>query len=289
MTKKFKLKSSIQNLENQIYNEDCLVTMNKMEDQVIDLVLTSPPYDAMRQYGGNKTYHQRLNEKGFSFPFEEIATELVRVLKPGGVIMWNVADQTIKGSRTGNSMRQALYFMDLGLNLWDHLIWYKTGTPFPSPYRYRNVWENMFIFSKGKPNTFTPILKKNKTGGDTRTSRRYRDHQGILVEKIKTVQTKEYGIDDNVWHITNAYFNSKEWKAAESHPAIMPDELVRRHIITWTKEDDLVYDPFLGSATTTRIAQEMNRKFIGSEIHKPYFDIAEKLMTRPIQTKLING
>jgi site-specific DNA-methyltransferase (adenine-specific) len=263
---------------NQIYNEDCLITMGRLPNDFIDLVLTSPPYDAMRKYGGNKTYHQRLNETGYSFPFEEIAQELVRTLKPGGVIMWNVADQTIKGSRTGNSMRQALYFMDLGLNLWDHLIWYKTGTPFPSPYRYRNVWENMFIFSKGKPNTFNPILKKNKTGGRIWDDRRQRNHEGLLEETKGRVVVKEYGIDDNVWHITNGYANSKMFKGAESHPAIMPDEIVRRHISSWTNEGNLVYDPFLGSATTTRIAREMNRNYLGSELYTPYYEVAEKIM-----------
>ena len=265
-------------MENIIFNENCLDTMGRMQNNYIDLVLTSPPYDAMRKYGGGKNYHQRLNETGYSFPFEEIALELIRTLKPGGVIMWNVADQTLKGSRTGNSMKQALFFMDNGLFLHDHLIWYKTGTPFPSPYRYRNVWENMFIFSKGKPTTFNPILKKNKTGGDTRTSRRYRNHNGELVEKVKVVSTKEFGIDDNVWKVTNAYFNSSQWKEADSHPAIMPDELVRRHIQSWTNEGDIVYDPFLGSATTTRIAKDMNRRWIGSELHTPYFEVANKIM-----------
>jgi len=261
-----------------IYNEDCLITMNRLPNDYIDLVLTSPPYDALRKYGGDKTYHQRLKDKGYSFPFEQIAQELYRTLKPGGVIMWNVADQTIKGSRTGNSMRQALYFMDLGLNLWDHLIWYKTGTPFPSPYRYRNVWENMFIFSKGKPNTFNPILKKNKTGGDSRKARRYRDHNGILVKKEKIVTTKEYGIDDNVWHISNGYADVKAFKDADSHPAIMPQDICRRHIQSWTNEGDLVYDPFLGSATTTRIAREMYRRWLGSELHTPYYEVAQKIM-----------
>jgi site-specific DNA-methyltransferase (adenine-specific) len=263
---------------NQIFNEDCLETMARMESDYLDLILTSPPYDAMRKYGGEKTYHQRLNDTGYSFPFEDIALEMIRVLKPGGVIMWNVADQTIKGSRTGNSMRQALFFMENGLLLHDHLIWYKTGTPFPSPYRYRNVWENMFVFSKGKPTTFNPILKKNKSGGDTRLSRRYRNHQGELVEKQKVVTTKEYGIDDNVWKLTNAYFNSKEWKDANSHPAIMPDELAKRHITSWTNEGGIVYDPFLGSGTTTRIAKQLNRLWIGSELHTPYYETANKIM-----------
>ena len=249
-----------------------------MPDNFIDLVVTSPPYDNMRQYGGNKTYHQRLNDTGFSFEFEEIASELQRVLKPGGVIMWNIQDQIIKGSKTGNSMRQALYFMELGLNLHDHLIWEKTGTPFPSPYRYRNVWENMFIFSKGKPKTFNPIMVKNKTGGDTRLSRRYRNHEGILIEKAKVVRTKEYGIDKNVWLIPNNYTNSKIFKDAQSHPAIFPDEIARRHITTWTNQGDLVYDPFLGSATTTKLAKELKRNWIGSELHTPYFEVCEKIM-----------
>lgn len=263
---------------NMIYNEDCLITMSRMEDGFCDLILTSPPYDNMRRYGGDKTYHQRL-QPGMSFDFESIAKEMTRVLKPGGVIMWNVQDQTINKSRTGNSMRQALYFMDeCGLNFWDHLIWYKTGTPFPSPYRYRNVWENMFIFSKGKPNTFNPILKKNKTAGQVRNSRKFRNHQGDFVEAFQNVPIREYGFDDNVWHIANGANKSYKNDLSVNHPAVMTDEIARRHIQSWTNENMIVYDPFLGAATTTRIAKEINRQWIGSEIHTPYFDLAKQIM-----------
>jgi len=263
---------------NQIYNEDCLNTMGRMPDNYIDLVLTSPPYDNMRKYGDGKNYHQRLKETGFSFEFEKIAHELTRVLKPGGVIMWNIADQTIKGSRTGNSMRQALYFKDeCGLNIWDNLIWYKTGTPFPSQYRYRNVWEHMFIFSKGKPKTFNPILKKNKSYGDVRQRRRQRNHNGEIIESLKEIKTKEYGNDDNVWYISNHYDKTKIGTQHE-HPAVMPDEIVKRHIQSWTNEGDIVYDPFLGSATTTRIANDMNRRWIGSEVYKPYYELSKEIM-----------
>jgi site-specific DNA-methyltransferase (adenine-specific) len=263
--------------------------MKRMPDNYVDLILTSPPYDNMRSYGGNKNYHQRLNDTGFSFDFEDIAKELTRVLKPGGVIMWNIQDQTIKGTRTGNSMRQALYFMEeCKLLLWDHLIWYKTGTPFPSPYRYRNVWENMFILTKGKPNTFNPILKKNKSGGASRNRRRERNHNGELEIKERVIKTKEYGIDDNVWYITNHFKINDEMKKY-GHPAVMTDEVARRHIQSWTNEGDVVYDPFLGAATTTRIAKEMNRNWIGSEIHQPYFDISKKIMSdEPIsETQII--
>jgi site-specific DNA-methyltransferase (adenine-specific) len=270
---------------NKIYNESCLDTMQRLEDNSIDLVITSPPYDNMRKYGDGKNYHQRLKDTGYSFEFEEIAKELTRTLKEGGVIMWNVQDQTIKGSRTGNSMRQALYFMEeCGLFMHDHLIWYKTGTPFPSPYRYRNVWENMFIFSKGKPNHFDPILKRNKTGGDSRKRRRERDLNGELVMQERQVKIKEWGIDDNVWYVSN-HFKSNDKKRIENHPAIMPEELVRRHIQSWSIEGDIVYDPFSGSGTTSKVAAEMGRTYLGSEINKEYYEASIQILNESLKYK----
>lgn len=271
---------------NTIYNEDCLETLQKLKDKSVDLVLTSPPYDNMRQYGGNKTYHQRLNNVGYSFAFEDIAQELTRVLQTGGVIFWNVADQTIKGSRTGNSMRQALYFMDeCGLNLWDHIIWQKTGTPFPNNVRYRNVWENCFVFSKGKPKTFNPIKVKNKTAGAVRYSRRFRNHQGTFVDSMNGVEIKNERNMDNVWLISNGA--NKSYKGnlqITDHPAIMTEELARRAIVSYTNKNDVVYDPFMGSGTTCRIARDLGRKWIGSEIHTPYFKIADQLLNHNVFT-----
>ena len=263
---------------NQIYNEDCLETMGRMEDGLCDLILTSPPYDNLRRYGQERTNHKRL-KGGMSFDFESIAKEMTRVLKPGGVIMWNVQDQTINMSRTGSSMRQALYFMDeCGLNFWDHLIWYKTGTPFPSPHRYRSVWENMFIFSKGKPNTFNPILKRNKTAGQVRNSRKFRDHKGDFVEGFQGTPIREFGNEDNVWYIANGANKSYKNKLSVNHPAVMTDEIARRHILTWTNENDIIYDPFLGASTTTRVARDNNRQWIGSEIHTPYYELSKQIM-----------
>ena len=268
---------------NQIYNENCLDTMAKMPDDYVDLILTSPPYDNMRKYGGDKTYHQRLNNKSYSFEFDKIALELTRILKPGGIIMWNVQDQTIKGSRTGNSMRQCLYFMEeCGLFLHDHLIWYKTGTPFPSIYRYRNVWENMFILSKGKPKCFNPILKRNKTGGAVRKSRKFRNHNGEFVEGFNEKAIKEFGIDDNVWHIANGANKSYKESGIKEHPAIMTHEIAERHIKSWTNKGDLVYDPFLGSGTTVKIASDLERNYIGSEIYEPYYKLAEMYLKNNI-------
>jgi len=256
---------------NQIYNESCLDTMQRLSNNSIDLVITSPPYDNLRSYG---------NHSEWSFDtFKPIAEELVRTLKEGGVIMWNVQDATINGSRTGTSFKQALYFMELGLNLYDHLIWQKTGTPFPSNVRYRNVWENMFVFSKGKPKHFNPILRKNKMGGDSRNRRRERNKDGELIMQERRVEVKEWGIENNVWVISN-HFKKTDKKRIENHPAIMPEELVRRHIQSWCKEGDIVYDPFSGSGTTCKVALEMNRNYIGSEINPEYYNASIEILNQ---------
>jgi len=177
-------------------------------------------------------------------------------------------------------MRQALYFMEeCGLNLHDHIIWQKTGTPFPSNVRYRNVWENCFVFSKGKPNVFNPVQIKNKTAGAVRYSRRFRNHNGEFVDGMNGVKINEVRNDDNVWLISNGA--NKSYKGdldITDHPAIMVEELVRRAITSYSNEGMVVYDPFLGSSTTTRVARDNNRVWIGSEIHTPYFELAKKIM-----------
>lgn len=261
---------------NKIYNENCLETLSKMPDGFIDLVITSPPYDNLRTYGNVSTWNDEV--------FQHIAKSLTDKLKEGGVIMWNVQDATINGSKTGTSFRQALYFMECGLNLHDHLIWHKSGTPFPSTIRYRQVWENMFVFSKGKPNHFDPILKKNKTGGDSRNRRRERNKDGELVMQERRVEIKEWGIDDNVWYISN-HFKKGDRKRIDNHPAIMPEEMVRRHIQSWSKEGDIVYDPFSGSGTTSKVAYEMNRNYIGSEINKEYWEASIDIISKSTKHK----
>lgn len=275
----------------QLYNEDCLKTLGSLEDNTIDLVVTSPPYDNMRQYGGDKTYYQRVKDTGYSFDFENIATELKRTLKEGGQIVWNVADQILEGTKSGNSMRQCLYFQDvLGLRLHDHIIWKKTGTPFPGHYRYRNIWENIFVFSKGKPTTFNPIYKKNKTAGDTRATKHFRNPNGEFKLGMENVPVKEFGIDDNIWLIKNGMHNSYTLKELRGHPAIMPEELATRAIYSYSNPNDLVYDPFMGSGTTGRVSRKLGRSFMGSEIHTPYYELAEQTIHKdiPLQYEWMN-
>lgn len=260
---------------NILYNENCLNTMSKISDNIIDLTLTSPPYDDLRTYNkhlsGNKTEFN-----GYSFPFEEIAKELYRITKKGGVVVWVVGDATNKGSETGTSFRQALFFKECGFDLYDTMIYQKTGTPFPQKTRYNQTFEYMFVFSKGRPNTFNPIMKKNATAGAVRHSRKFRNVDGEMIEGFNGKPINEYGIENNIWLIKNGMNKSTKDLIAFQHPAIFPEELADKHIITWTNEGDLVYDPFMGSGTTAKSAILFGRNWIGSEMDKTYSDICNK-------------
>jgi site-specific DNA-methyltransferase (adenine-specific) len=273
---------------NQLYNEDCLITMGNMEDNSIDLTLTSPPYDDLRTYnkhvGGNET---KFN--GYSFPFENIARELFRVTKKGGVVIWVVGDATNKGSETGTSFRQALYFKECGFDLYDTMIYQKTGTPFPQKTRYNQTFEYMFVFSKGKPNTFNPIMKKNVTAGAVRHSRKFRNPNGEMVPGFNGKPVNEYGIENNIWLIKNGMNKSTKDLVAFEHPAIFPEELAAKHIISWTKNGDLIYDPFMGSGTTAKMSILLDRNWIGSELDSTYSEICNKRLKGIVkQTSMFN-
>ena len=243
---------------NKIYNENCLDTMTRMPDCFVDLTVTSPPYDNLRTYNG------------YSFDFEAVAKELYRVTKQGGVVVWVVGDATIKGSETGTSFRQALYFKECGFNLHDTMIWEKTN-PIPLTHnRYEQHFEYMFVFSKGSPKTFNPIKIPCATKGQIKKQKNSNKEEGSAVRNRNEVTvTKSEKIKENVWEmpVSNTKYN---------HPAIFPEQLANDHIISWSNEGDLVYDPFMGSGTTAKMAILNNRNWIGSEISKEYCEIAEK-------------
>ena len=229
-----------------------------MSDNSIDLTVTSPPYDNLRNYNNNSD---------FNFDkFKEIAVELYRVTKKGGVFVWVVGDQTIKGSETGTSFKQALYFKEIGFNLHDTMIWEKSGM-IPTQDRYYNVFEYMFILSKGKPKTMNFLKdRKNKAPG-----KKYRKNKVInkgqpSYKDGDEFTLGEYGRRTNIWCI----YTGKN-KFSSNHPAPFPFALARDHILTWSEENDIVFDPFLGSGTTAFACIEVNRSFIGTEIEQNYF------------------
>ena len=245
---------------NKIYNEDCLETMAKMPDNYIDLTITSPPYDNLRTYNG------------YSFEFQSIAKKLYRVTRSGGVVVWIVADATINGSETGTSFKQALYFKEIGFNLHDTMIWNKGSFSAVGSLktRYAPVFEYMFIFSKNKIKCFNPIKdRKNKWAGEKRNHIMIRQKNGNVI-KTSGYELKQFGQRFNIWNIVPA--KNRNIK----HPAMFPEQLVNDHIISWSNENDLVYDCFMGSGTTAKMCLKINRDFIGSEISKEYCEIAEQ-------------
>jgi site-specific DNA-methyltransferase (adenine-specific) len=242
---------------NKIYNENCLDTMARMPNDFVDLAVTSPPYDNLRTYNN------------YTFNFEPIAKELFRVIKQGGVVVWIVGDATINGSETGTSFKQALYFKEIGFNLHDTMVWEKTN-PMPKvkTKRYFDVFEYMFIFSKGQPKTFNPIQQKCKLGGKEYNSTCKKITTGK--ERVKkSFILNEYRNKNNIWQIAIAQNKT-------DHPAVFPEQMANDHIISWSSPGDLVYDPFLGSGTTAKMVILNKRNFVGSEISKEYCDIAEK-------------
>ena len=252
------------NLEiNKIYNESNLDTMVKMPNDFIDLTVTSPPYDDLRDYNG------------YSFDFESIAKELFRVTKDGGVVVWVVGDATIKGSETGTSFKQALYGIECGFRLHDTMIYKKNSYPFPPSNRYYQQFEYMFVFSKGSPKSFNGLKQDTKWRKSQNEISTTRQKDGSTKE-MKYAKGKSKRLMDNVWDLNTGYMRSTKDKVAYQHSAIFPEQLANDHIISWSNENDLVYDPFMGSGTTAKMAKLNNRNYIGSEISKEYCNIANE-------------
>lgn len=261
---------SIDNIK--IYNSNCLDYLKRLPDDFIQFTLTSPPYDDIRNYNG------------YSFPFEEIAKELWRTTKPGGVIAWNVSDATVNGSETGTSMRQALFFISLGFRLHDTMIYAKKN-PMPagvSSKRYHQAWEYVFIFSKGTPITFNPIMVKAKYG-HLDASMKHRGKEG----EINYTKTKrnEYTKVRNIFEYSVGGGHSSKDKIAFKHPAIMPEQLALDMITTWTNEGDTVFDPFTGSGTTAKMCVLSHRNFHGTELSLEYCEIIKERLELTIKNK----
>jgi len=256
---------------NKTYNENCLDTMARMEDNFIDLTVTSPPYDNLRMY------------KGFTMDWQKTINELYRVTKQGGVVVWVVGDSTQKGSETGTSFRQALFAKECGFNLHDTMI-YQKSTPPLTHNRYEQNFEYMFVWSKGKPNTFNG-LREPREYKDTRKNKAFGRNKDNSVDFGYSTQDKTR-LKRNVWK----YFagGGANDKTASKHPAIFPEQLAQDHVLSWSNENDLVYDCFMGSGTTAKMSILNNRNYIGSEISKEYCDIIHsRLMNKP-KNKQIN-
>ena len=240
----------------KLYKGDCLDVLNTLDANSVDLVVTSPPYDDLREYNS-------------VIDWKQLATALYRVIKEGGVVVWNVNDKVIDGSKSLTSFKQCILFNEIGFNVNDVMIW-KKANPMPQVKqpRYNQVFEYMFIFSKGKPKTFNPIMVDCKCAGQNYAS---------TCKKITTGKEREYKefeinskkVADNIWEFAISQ-NKTE------HPAVFPLELPSKHIKSWSNKNELVLDPFMGSGTTGIACKMLFRNFIGIEIDENYFKLAER-------------
>lgn len=249
-------------IRNKIIEGNCVDVMRQFDDDIIDLTLTSPPYDNLRTY------------KGFVFPFEDIAQELYRITKPGGIVVWVVNDATIKGSETGTSFKQALYFKEVGFNLHDTMIFQKTN-PIPQIYRlrYNGIFEYMFVFSKGKVKTHNAIRVDCLHAGLKLNGTTYKNYSKGEQKRGKMAKpVKKTKIKGNIWQYVVG--KKAEDQEAKGHPAPFPCALARDHINSWTNEGDLVLDPMNGSGTTAISALKLNRDYIGIDMSSEYCELA---------------
>ena len=259
----------------KLIHGDCLIEMQNIPDGHIDLTVTSPPYDNLRTYNGSLEWGEHI--------WKPIIKELFRITKGGGVVVWVVGDATIKGSETGTSFKQALWAMECGFNLHDTMIYLKDQLAFPDKNRYYNGFEYMFVLSKGKLKTFNPIQdKKNSSYGRIVDNCGERRKDGSISNGKSCAgnKIKEYGVRYNYWLM----YNQSRGEHSK-HPATFPEQLANEHIISWSNESDIVFDPFLGSGTTGKMALLNNRNFIGIEKDETYFKIAEKRINEAIGLK----
>ncbi|GMO12592.1 MAG: site-specific DNA-methyltransferase [Treponemataceae bacterium] len=249
----------------KILTGNCKDTLKQIENGSVDFVLTSPPYDNLREYGG------------FDFDFHEIAKELFRVMKNGGVMVWIVGDAVVSGSETLTSFTQALYFKEIGFNIHDTMIYQKNNFSNPSKTRYHQIFEYMFVAAKGKPKTFNPLIdRKNVYAGYSsfgeNTTRKV---DGTFAKQEKRI-IAEYGMRYNIWK-GNTSGQENMCKHID-HPATFPLWLAKDHVKSWSNRNDIVLDPFMGSGTTGVACKELERQFIGCEIEQKYITMAKKRM-----------
>lgn len=251
---------------NKIYCGDCVDVMQQIDAAAIDLTVTSPPYDNLRDY------------EGYIFNFEGIAKELFRITKEGGVVVWIIGDATIDGDESGTSFKQALRFKEIGFKLHDTMIYRNPGTGAKgSNYCYWQAFEYMFVFVKGKIKTVNRLKdKKNKTYGDRSTSGRKSKETKTRLHPREGTLIQKYGIRENIRTISAGHGHGDETK----HPAPFPEQLANDHIVSWSNEGDLVLDPMAGSGTTCKMAKLNNRDYIGIDISPKYCEIARKRLNK---------
>jgi DNA modification methylase len=253
----------------EIRCEDCLEGMKRLNDNSIDLVVTSPPYDSIRDY------------KGFKIDLHGIGIQISRILKDGGICVMVIQDQTINGRKSGTSFRTIVDWDDnTELDIFEICIYQRSGTPGAWwNKRFRVDHEYIPIFVKGqKPQYFNKEHMKiapkkegiQKSGGARLTN-------GSVSENfVSEGNYKCCGTVIKYASSSQESLNKAEKKIKLQHPATFPDKLALDFIRCFTTSGMLVLDPFMGSGTTALACKNLNRNFIGFEISQEYVNIANQ-------------
>lgn len=250
---------------NNIYHGNCVQLMKEMEEGMVDLTVTSPPYDDLRNYNG---YH---------FDFEGVAQGLFHVTRPGGIVVWVVGDRIVKGDRTLTSFRQALYFQEVGFNVHDVMIYKKKNTPFMRSNAYTNCYEFMFVFSKHHVNTFNRLMDKTiRQGFEGMPFNKGAD--GINRKVFKELKAEKTKV--NIWEYAVGLGGTTSDREAFKHTAVYPEKLAEDHILTWTNPGDLVFDPMCGSGTTCKMALLRGRNYLGFDISDEYVQLSKDRISK---------
>lgn len=260
---------------NEIILGDCTEGLKSLANESIDLVITSPPYGDIRK----GAYSNCVD-------FIALRNALYPKVKTGGVVVWNEQDGTEEGKKTLSSFKHLLDFCADGyFNCFEHCIYAKNGRPGPWwNRRFRVDHEYLFIMVKGdKPNHFDKghmdqKIKSYSSHGNTRLS------NGMLGKASGiTKDTKSQG---SVFFYNCSTADGYEHRDEKlRHPATMPEQMPMDFIRCFTKEGDLVVDPFAGSSTVLRAAKRLNRRYLGFEIEPKYVELSEKLL-KTIKPKL---
>ena len=247
-------------LNNFYIGESVEWMQDNMPSNFVDLTVTSPPYSDLRNY------------KGFLFNFECIAKELYRITKESGIVVWVVGDKIHNGGETLTPFKQGLYFKDIGFNMHDTMIYQKNAFPFPDKTRYAQVFEYVFVLSKGNPKTTnikqvpTKVKNRNKNKKSS-----YRTQSGEVAPMLYTIG-KDKRNKENIWLYEVGYMKTTKDKIAYKHPAQFPEQLAEDHILSWSNGGDIVFDPMCGAGTTCKMAWLNNRKFIGVDCSEEYIN-----------------
>ena len=246
---------------NRFIVGDAVRVLNEtMPAAFVDLVVTSPPYENLRDYNG------------YAFNAAEMFAALYRVTKPGGVCVWVVGDK-IDGGRSLVSFEHAFAARDCGFTAHDVMIYQKKNTPFMRSNAYTNCYEFMLVLAKGPPKTFNPLKEPTKRSGWE--SAVYNKGPDAVNRKTPVRLNKEK-VKTNVWQYAVGLGGSTRDKIAFQHPAIFPEKLARDHVLSWSNPGDVVLDPMCGSGTTCKMADHLGRRWLGIDMSEAYIQLARK-------------